>query len=73
MTGKKGAKLHESVQKHQSIVIRQISANRAQQVANYRYLENNKVKTTALVTRLAEECQEQVAGKHVLAISDKIS
>jgi len=69
-TGQKGAALYESIQKHQTIVIQQISRNRSEQIAYYRYLENEQVTISELVRSLADHCQEQVAGKHVLAISD---
>ena len=62
--------LYESIQKHQTIVIQQISRNRSEQIAYYRYLENEQVTISELVRSLADHCQEQVAGKHVLAISD---
>jgi hypothetical protein len=35
-----------------------------------RYLENEQVTLSELVRSLADHCQEQVAGRHVLAISD---
>jgi hypothetical protein len=69
-TGQKGAALYESIKQHQSIVIQQISRNRAEQMAYYRYLENEQVSVSELVASLAEHCQESVSGKHVLAISD---
>lgn len=54
----------------QTVIIRQISRNRAEQIAYYRYLENEQVTLSELVRSLADHCQEQVAGRHVLAISD---
>ena len=39
----KGAALYEALQEHQSVNIRQISQNRAEQVGYYRFLENEKV------------------------------
>lgn len=62
--------MYESMEKHQTIVIRQISRNRAEQVAYYRYLENDRVTIPELVRSLADHCQKQVSEKHVLAISD---
>jgi hypothetical protein len=62
--------LYESIKRHQSIVIGQISRNRAEQMAYYRYLENEQVTVSELVASLSEHCQGQVSGKHVLAISD---
>ena len=58
------------MQKHQTIVIRQISRNRSEQIAYYRYLENEQVSVPELVRSLADHCQEQVSARHVLAISD---
>jgi hypothetical protein len=54
----------------QTVIIRQISRNRAEQIAYYRYLENEQVTLSELTRSLADHCQEQVAGRHVLAISD---
>ncbi|WP_414579697.1 IS4 family transposase [Anabaena sp. CCY 9402-a] len=58
------------MQKHQSINIRQISRNWAEQMAYYRFLENENVTLSELVSSIADECQLRVAEKHVLAISD---
>jgi hypothetical protein len=55
---------------HESVNIRQISANRAEQVRYYRFLENAAVSVTELVKSLAEQCEQQVDGQAVLAISD---
>lgn len=68
--GKKGAKLYESIRTHQTVIIRQISQNRAEQVAYYRYLENEQVTLSELVRSLSDHCQQQVRGRHILAISD---
>lgn len=54
----------------QSVNIRQISRSRAEQVAYYRFLENEAVSVGELVKSLAQHCEQQVAGQHVLAISD---
>lgn len=56
--------------KHQSISIRQISRNRAEQVAYYRFLEKENVTVGELVRSLSDHCMLQVEGKHILAISD---
>ncbi|MEG4815266.1 IS4 family transposase [Microcoleus sp. K5-D4] len=55
---------------HQSVNIRQISRNRAEQVGYYRFLENENVTVSELVRSLSDHCQQQVEGRHVLAISD---
>lgn len=62
--------MYESMKQAQTVIIRQISSNRAEQIAYYRYLENEQVTLSELVRSLADHCQEQVAGRHVLAISD---
>ena len=62
--------MYESIKQHQTVIIRQISRNRAEQIAYYRYLENEQVTLSELVRSLADHCQEQVAGRHVLAMSD---
>lgn len=54
----------------QSVNIRQISQSRAQQVGYYRFLENENVRLSELVRSVADHCQQQVEGRHVLAISD---
>lgn len=58
------------MQKHQSINIRQISRNWAEQMAYYRFLENENVTLSELVRSIADECQQRVEEKHILAISD---
>ena len=68
--GKKGAALYEAVRQHQSVNIRQLSRNRAEQVGYYRFLENENVTISELVRSLSAHCQQQVEGRHVLAISD---
>jgi hypothetical protein len=54
----------------QTVNIRAMSRNRAEQVGYYRFLENEKVSVSELVRSAADHCQQQVAGRHVLAISD---
>jgi Transposase DDE domain len=56
--------------KHQSVSIRQISKNRAEQVGYYRFLENENVSVGELVQSLSDHCALQVEEKHILAISD---
>ena len=55
---------------HQSVNIRQISRNRAEQVGYYRFLENKNVTVSELIRSLSDHCQQQVEGRHILAISD---
>jgi hypothetical protein len=62
--------LYESIRAHQTVVIRQISRNRAEQIAYYRYLENEQVTLSELVRSLSDHCQQQVNGRHILSISD---
>lgn len=54
----------------QSVNIRQISQDRAEQVGYYRFLENENVTISELVRSVADHCQLQVEGLHVLSISD---
>jgi hypothetical protein len=54
----------------QSVNIRAMSRNRAEQVGYYRFLENQNVSVSELVRSAADHCQQQVSGRHVLAISD---
>lgn len=56
--------------KNQSINIRQISRNRAEQVGYYRFLENQNVSQSELIRSISDACSEKVEGLHVLAISD---
>jgi hypothetical protein len=58
------------MQQHQSVNIRQISQNRAEQVGYYRFLENPQVTECELIRSLSDHCERQVCGLHVLAISD---
>jgi Transposase DDE domain len=67
---KKGAALYESMLEHQSGNIRRISADWPEQMAYYRFLENAQVTPSELSRTLSSHCQQQVGGKHVLAISD---
>jgi hypothetical protein len=62
--------LYEALGKNQSVSIRQISKNRAEQVGYYRFLENENVTVGELVRSLSDECVTHVEGKHILAISD---
>jgi len=62
--------LYESISQHQTVVIRQISRNRAEQIGYYRYLENEQVTLSELVRSLSDHCQQQVGGRHILSISD---
>jgi hypothetical protein len=55
---------------YQSVNIRQISRNRAEQIGYYRFLENSSVTVSELIRSLSDHCSLQVEGKHVLAISD---
>ena len=55
---------------HQSGNIRRLSRNRAEQVAYYRFLENEQVTPSELSSTLSSHCQQQVSGKQVLALSD---
>jgi hypothetical protein len=58
------------MRQRQSVNIRQISRNRAEQVSYYRFLENEQVNVSELVQTVASSCQQQVSGLHVLSISD---
>lgn len=62
--------MYEAIREHQSVNIRQISRNRAEQVGYYRFLENENVTLSELVRSLSDACQQQVEGLHALAISD---
>jgi Transposase DDE domain len=62
--------LYESIRTHQSVNIRKISNNRAEQVAYYRFLENSDVTISELTHSLSIACQQQVSGRHVLAMND---
>jgi len=62
--------LHQAICTYQSVNIRQISQGRAEQVGYYRFLENEAVTVSELVRGLAEHCEQQVTGQHVLALSD---
>ncbi|MBZ8183206.1 IS4 family transposase, partial [Oscillatoria salina] len=58
------------MEENQSVNIRQISGNRAEQIGYYRFLENENVSQSELVKSLSDACQQQVEGLHILAISD---
>ncbi|MTJ41767.1 hypothetical protein [Dolichospermum flos-aquae] len=54
----------------QTVNIRRISKNRAEQVGYYRFLENENVRIGELVASVGEHCALNVNGKHILAIND---
>ena len=58
------------MREQQSVNIRQISQNRAEQIGYYRFLGNENVTVSELVHSVADQCQQQVEGLHVLSISD---
>ena len=62
--------MYDSIWTHQSVNIRKISKNRAEQVAYYRFLENSDVTISELTYSLSIACQQQVSGRHVLAMND---
>ena len=62
--------MYEAIIQNQSVNIRQISNNRAEQVGYYRFLENENVTVGELVRSLSVQCAQQLEGKHILAISD---
>ena len=62
--------MYEAIEKHQSVNIRQISENRAEQISNYRFINNENVSVVEIERSLSDHCQQQVEGLHVLAISD---
>lgn len=62
--------MYEALGQHQSVNIRQISRNRAEQVGNYRFLENENVTVSELVQSITQHCQQNLEERHVLAISD---
>jgi hypothetical protein len=53
------------IRQHQSINIRQISRNWAEQI-----LENENVTLSELIRSLSDDCEFHVAKRHVLSISD---
>ena len=57
--------MYEALQQNQSVNIRQISDNRAEQVGYDRFWENENVTVSELVQSIAEHCQQNVAERHV--------
>jgi hypothetical protein len=68
--GKKGAALYAAISQHQTVNIRQISQNWAEQISYYRFLENERVTISELVRSISDHCEQQVEGRHILAWSD---
>lgn len=58
------------MRQHQAVNIRQISQSRAEQVGDYRFLENENVSGSELGRSVSDDCQQQVERRQVLAISD---
>jgi hypothetical protein len=62
--------LYDAINKYQTVNIRQISKNWSEQIAYYRFLENENVTISELLRSLSDHCEQQVEGRHVLALSD---
>jgi Transposase DDE domain len=62
--------LYDAINQHQTVNIRQISKNWSEQIAYYRFLENENVTISELVRSLSDHCEQQLEGRHVLALSD---
>jgi hypothetical protein len=67
---RRGRKLMSSLFRGMSSSIQRISVDRAEQIGNYRFLNNSKVGETALIDEQKRRCSELSAGKVVLCISD---
>lgn len=68
--GKKGAILLNSIVKGRSGTIRRISDTYAEQRANYRFLNNPRVKETSLISDSVSRTKIMCKGRHVLSIQD---
>ena len=66
----KGGSLHESLVIGKTSSIREVSGSRNEQIASYRFLNNNRVTEKELISSLATECSKKVSNKHVLCIQD---
>jgi hypothetical protein len=53
--------LYSAISRHQTVNIRQISQNRAEQIGYYRFLENEQVNISELVRSISDHCSQQVA------------
>jgi hypothetical protein len=62
--------LYAAISQHQTVNIRQISQNWAEQIGYYRFLENERVTRSELVGSISDHCEQQVEGRHILALSD---
>jgi hypothetical protein len=62
--------LYDAINQYQTVNIRQISKNWSEQIAYYRFLENENVTIPELVRSLSDHCSQQLEGRHVLALSD---
>jgi hypothetical protein len=62
--------LYAAISQHQTVNIRQISQNWAEQIGYYRFLENEKVTRSELVRSISDHCEQPVEGRHILALSD---
>lgn len=62
--------MYDAINQYQTINIRQISKNWSEQIAYYRFLENENVTISELVRSLSDHCEQQLQGRHVLALSD---
>ncbi len=62
--------LYEAICEHQSVSIRQLSQDWAEQMGYYRFLDHEQVSCGELTGSLRSHCQQQVDGLQVLAISD---
>ena len=62
--------MYDAIQTHRSINIRHISQDWTEQMGFYRFLKNQNVTVSELGRSLADSCEQQVEGQHVLSISD---
>lgn len=54
----------------QSVSIRHLSQDWAEQIGYYRFLSNERVSVSELSQSLRGQCQQQVSERHVLSVSD---
>jgi hypothetical protein len=67
---KRGVKLLDNLNTHQTVTIRKISSNRNEEMANYRYLSNDAVTEEYLCNMVCAKTNHVITNGHVLVFGD---
>ena len=62
--------MYDAIAQHRTVNIRQIGKDWSEQIAYYRFLDNENVTISELVRSVSDHCEQQIGGRHILALSD---